>query len=211
MSTELALQLVEALRLDFHLGSAVMAIAEGDVGRAKLHIDRATPNATMKPLLPSPRVPRADDDLPDLEVIQRTKPFGKGGRKPKNGAKSKTATKGGGRRSRICTECGESKGVTGFARGDDSGVCRGCQKKAKKATPKTSQPVPVGKQQPGTLVNGVYCMSRDEYHNHESGSTEGLYGKLRLLVSNTDLDTVLLTSPTGARVESVTREEIEGA
>ena len=219
MSTELALQLVETLGLDFHLGSAVMAIAEGDVGKAKLHIDRAAPNvaAAVRPLLPAPKSTRRHDDIPDLQVVQRTEPLSKRGRKPGK-ASAKTKAKGG-REFRTCVECGKSKGATGFVRGDDSGICRACRTDDKKPAPKgqtstfgkAQTSVPTGKQQPGTLVNGVYCMSRDEYHNHERGSTDGLYGKLRLLVANTELDTVLLTSPTGARVESVTREEIEGA
>lgn len=221
MSTELAMQLVETLGLDFHLGSALMAIAEGDVGRAKLHIDSAARNAgaACRPLLPAPLTgQRHDDPIPDLQVVQRTEPFGKR------------------KRVKKCTQCKEEKGYGAFKSGhlicilcEKSGGVKPKTKAAQEAKPKAATgarrgrppknkqvsaivPAPSAeKPLPGVMVNGNYCMTRDEYHNHGRGSTDALYAKLRLLLpAGNELESVRLLSPTGQPIESVTVDEIQG-
>lgn len=125
-----ALNFVEVAGLGFHQGSAVMAIADGNFARAKYHIERLMVPQLVA--LPAPQSTPVAEDIPNVQVVQRTKPLGK------SKGKAQVVQSG----YTTCKRCGKAKGKTAFARGDNSGVCRYCQEGAVKA-PKAKRDVEV--------------------------------------------------------------------
>lgn len=105
---EAAIEFIERAGLNFHVGSSVVAIAAGDLARARYHLERA--ERVAGPSLPMPVVNSTMvEPIPELTVGHGVAPVRHG-------------------QTRRCAKCGESKGGTAFMRGED--VCRTCAKRS---------------------------------------------------------------------------------
>lgn len=103
---EAAIEFIERAGLGFHVGSSVVAIASGDLARARYHLERA--ERVAGPSLPAPVTERAiAEPIPEITVGHGVAPVRHG-------------------ETRRCAKCGESKGGTAFRRGAD--VCTKCER-----------------------------------------------------------------------------------
>ena len=121
---EAAIEFIERAGLNFHVGSSVVAIAAGDLARARYHLERA--ERVAGPSLPMPVVNSTMvEPIPELTVGHGVAPVRHG-------------------QTRRCAKCGESKGGTAFRRGSD--VCTKCEKETSNAQEEDAQrlkPYPV--------------------------------------------------------------------
>lgn len=103
---EAAIEFIERAGLNFHVGSSVVAIAAGDLARARYHLERA--ERVAGPSLPMPVVNSTMvEPIPEITVGHGVAPVRHG-------------------QTRRCAKCGESKGGTAFRRGSD--VCTKCER-----------------------------------------------------------------------------------